>query len=102
MLLCMEIPSGFTYAFPKLEEAIEALAVGKGEIRGRLFLATKRFVITQAEDFPQDFRQEHSRLLEALTHSSKEKSPNQGTIKSVHDLRRKAASALAQELFSFY
>jgi hypothetical protein len=88
ILLCVKTPKDFTYAFGKLETAVEAL-VGEGAIRGRLFTARSHFVITQPEDFPEHLRAEHSQLVQALT-------PNP------HDLRPKQAAALAEKLFSFY
>jgi hypothetical protein len=84
----METPRDFTYAFGKLETAVEEL-VGEGAIRGRLFAARRHFGITQPEDFPEHLRDEHSQLIQALT-------PNP------HDLRPKQAGALAERLFSFY
>ena len=84
----METPSDFTYAFGRLETAVEAL-VGEGAIRGRLFEARLHFVITQPEDFPEHLRAEHSQLIQELT-------PNP------HELRPKQAGALAEKLFSFY
>jgi hypothetical protein len=88
ILSCMETPRDFGYAFGKLETAVEAL-VGEGAIRGRLFTTRRHFVITQAEDFPEHLRAEHSQLFQEIT-------PNP------HDLRPKQAGALAEKLFSFY
>jgi hypothetical protein len=84
----METPKGFTYAFGRLETAVEEL-VDERPIRGRLFKARLHFVITTSEDFPEHLRAEHSQLIEELT-------PNP------HDLRPKQAGALAKKLFSFY
>ena len=84
----METPRDFTYAFGKVETAVEAL-VGEGAIRGRLFTARRYFAITQPEDFPEHLRAEHSQLIQALT-------PNP------HDLRPKQAGVLAEKIFSFY
>jgi hypothetical protein len=71
-------PRGFTYAFSRLEQAIEEL-VGAGGVKERLEAAT----ITLAPIFPDDFPAGHLRDEYA-------------------DMTQEEAGSLAKSLFSLY
>ena len=63
----MADPVGFTYAFGKLEQAIEEL-VGAGEVKERLTLATMTLVPIFPDDFPAGhLRDEYADIRQALS-----------------------------------
>ena len=96
-------PVGFTYAFGKLEQAIEGL-VGAGGVKERLEAAA----ITLEPIFPDDFpaghlRDEYSDIRQALTGMPPEEEKGQGLIESTLEaITEEEAGTLAKSLFSLY
>ena len=63
----MADPVGFTYAFGKLEQAIEEL-VGAGGVKSRLKIATMTLVPIFPDDFPAGhLRDEYADIRQALS-----------------------------------
>jgi hypothetical protein len=95
-------PVGFTYAFGKLEKAIEEL-VGAGDVKERLEVAT----MTLAPIFPDDFpaghlRDEYADIHQALTWLPPEGS-GQGLLESTLEaMMEEEAGDLAKSLFWLY
>jgi hypothetical protein len=96
-------PVGFTYAFGKLEQAIEEL-VGAGDVKERLKVAT----MTLAPIFPDDFpaghlRDEYADIQQALSWLPPEEGSGQGLLESTLEaMTEEEAGALAKSLFSLY
>jgi hypothetical protein len=96
-------PGGFTYAFSRLEQAIEEL-VGAGGVKERLEAAT----ITLAPIFPDDFpaghlRDEYADIRQALTWLPSEEGSGQGSPESnLEAMTEEEAGSLAKSLFSLY
>ena len=95
-------PVGFTYAFGKLEQAIEEL-VGAGEVKERLTLATMTLVPIFPDDFPAGhLRDEYADIRQALARPPPEGS-GQGLLESTLEaMTEEEAGALAKSLFSLY
>lgn len=99
----MADPVGFTYAFSRLEQAIEEL-VGAGGVKERLEAAT----ITLAPIFPDDFpaghlRDEYADIRQALTWLPSEEGSGQGLLSSnLEAMTEEEAGSLAKSLFSLY
>ena len=99
----MADPVGFTYAFGRLEQAIEEL-VGAGDVKERLEVAT----MTLAPIFPDDFpaghlRDEYADIRQALTWLPSEEESAQGLPESTLEaLTEEEAGNLAKSLFSLY
>ena len=99
----MADPVCFTYAFGKLEQAIEEL-VGAGEVKDRLEAAT----ITLAPIFPEDFpaghlRDEYADIRQALSWLPPEEGSEQGLLESnLEAMTEEEAGELAKSLFSLY
>ncbi len=99
----MADPGGFTYAFGRLEQAIEEL-VGAGGVKERLEAAT----ITLAPIFPDDFpaghlRDEYADIRQALTWLPPEEGSGQGLVESdLEAMTQEEAGSLAKSLFSLY
>ena len=99
----MADPVGFTYAFGKLERAIEGL-VGAGGVKERLEAAA----ITLAPIFPDDFpaghlRDEYSDIRQALTGIHREEERGQGLVENTLEaMTEEEAGTLAKGLFSLY
>src|SRR5215217_7615211 len=75
-------PVGFTYAFGKLEQAIEEL-VGAGEVKERLTLATMTLVPIFPDDFPAGhLRDEYADIRQALSWLPPEEGSEQGLLES--------------------
>jgi hypothetical protein len=96
-------PGGFTYAFSRLEQAIEEL-VGAGDVKERLEAAT----ITLAPIFPDDFpaghlRDEYTDIRQALTWLPPEEGGGRGLAESnLEAMTEEEAGSLAKSLFSLY
>jgi hypothetical protein len=96
-------PVGFTYAFGRLEQAIEEL-VGAGGVKERLEAAT----ITLAPIFPDEFpaghlRDEYADIRQALTWLPPEEGSGQGLAESnLEAMTEEEAGSLAKSLFSLY
>jgi len=96
-------PGGFTYAFSRLEQAIEEL-VGAGGVKERLEAAT----ITLAPIFPDDFpaghlRDEYADIRQALTWLPSEEGSGQELAESTLEaMTEEEAGTLAKSLFSLY
>ena len=99
----MADPGGFTYAFSRLEQAIEEL-VGAGGVKERLEAAT----ITLAPIFPDDFpaghlRDEYADIRQALTWLPPEEGSGQGVLEStLKAMTEEQAGSLAKSIFSLY
>jgi hypothetical protein len=96
-------PVGFTYAFGKLEQAIEEL-VGAGEVKERLTLATMTLVPIFPDDFPAGhLRDEYADIQRALTWTSPGEGSEQGLLESTLEaMTEEEAGALAKSLFTLY
>jgi hypothetical protein len=93
-------PGGFTYAFGKLEQAIEEL-VGTGAIEERLDTAGKTLAPIFPDDFPEPLRAEYASIREALTWLPGDET--RGTAETTLDaMTEDEAGALARRLFSLY
>jgi hypothetical protein len=96
-------PGGFTYAFSRLEQAIEEL-VGAGDVKERLEAAT----ITLAPIFPDDFpaghlRDEYADIRQALTWLPPVEGSGRGLAESnLEAMTEEEAGSLAKSLFSLY
>jgi hypothetical protein len=96
-------PVGFTYAFGRLEQAVEEL-VGAGGVKERLEAAT----ITLAPIFPDEFpaghlRDEYADIRQALTWLPPEEGSGQGLAESTLEaMTEEEAGTLAKSLFSLY
>ena len=96
-------PGGFTYAFSRLEQAIEELVGARG-VKERLEAAT----ITLAPIFPDDFpaghlRDEYADIRRALTWLPPEEGSGQGLLSSnLEAMTEEEAGSLAKSLFSLY
>ena len=99
----MADPVGFTYAFGRLEQAIEEL-VGAGDVKERLEVAT----MTLAPIFPDDFpaghlRDEYADIRQALSWLPPEEESAQGLPENTLDaMTQEEAGNLAESLFSLY
>ena len=86
----MADPVGFTYAFGKLEQAIEEL-VGAGDVKERLEVATIALVPIFPDDFPAGhLRDEYADIRQALAWPPPEEGSGQGLLESTprgHDGR---------------
>jgi hypothetical protein len=96
-------PVGFTYAFGKLEQAIEEL-VGAGDVKERLKVATMTLVPIFPDDFPAGhLRDEYADIRQALTWLPPEEGSGQGLPESTLEaMTEEEAGALAKSLFSLY
>jgi hypothetical protein len=96
-------PVSFTYAFGKLEQAIEEL-VGAGDVKERLEVATMTLAPIFADDFPAGhLRDEYADIRQALTWSPPEEGRGQGLLEStLEGMTEEEAGALAKSLFSLY
>lgn len=96
----MSYPGGFTYAFAKLEQAIEEL-VGAGDVKERLDTAGRTLAPIFPDDFPEPLRTEYASIREALTWLPGEE--GKGTAETTLDaMTEDEAGALARRLFSLY
>ena len=99
----MADPGGFTYAFSRLEQAIEELVGARG-VKERLEAAT----ITLAPIFPDDFpaghlRDEYADIRQALTWLPPEEGSGQGLPESTLEaMTEEEAGSLAKSHFSLY
>jgi hypothetical protein len=96
-------PVGFTYAFGKLEQAIEEL-VGAGEVKERLTLATMTLVPIFPDDFPAGhLRDEYADIRQALASPPPQEGSRQGLLQSnLEAMTEEEAGELAKSLFSLY
>ncbi len=97
----MEIPSGFSYAFPKLAAAIEEL-VGAGDIKERLLAATMAAAPAMPEDFPEPLRTEFASIREALTWLPGGEDPRGMVGATIEAMAEDEADAIARRLLSLY
>jgi len=99
----MGYPQDFTYAFGKLEQAIEELVAGKGAIKSRLDTITKTMAPIFPEDFPESLREEYRSISEALAWIPPEEGSNQGLADATLEaMTEDEAGSLAERLFSLY
>jgi len=96
-------PVGFTYAFGKLEQAIEEL-VGAGDVKARLEAATMKLSPIFPKDFPAGhLRDEYADLRQALIWLPPEEGSGQGVLSStLKAMTEEQAGALAKSIFSLY
>jgi hypothetical protein len=96
-------PVGFTYAFGKLEQAIEEL-VGAGDVKERLKVATMTLVLIFPDDFPAGhLRDEYADIRQALAWPPPEEGSGQGLPESnLKAMTEEEAGVLAKSLFSVY
>ena len=98
----MGYPQGFTYAFGKVEQAIEEL-VGKGDIKSRLDTVTKTLAPISPDDFPEPLREEYGSISEALAWIPPEEGSKQGLIDATLEaMAEDEAGSIAERLFSLY
>src|SRR5215216_3853611 len=96
-------PVGFTYAFGKLEQAIEEL-VGAGDVKERLKVATMTLVPIFPDDFPAGhLPDEYADIRQALTWLPSEEGSGQGLPESTLEaMTEEEAADLAKSLLSLY
>jgi hypothetical protein len=96
-------PGGFTYAFAKLEQAIEHL-VGAGDIKTRMEAAAMVLAPIFPDDFPEGrMRDEYASIREALTWVSPEEGSTHGLLGSTLEvMAEEEAASLAKRLFFLY
>jgi hypothetical protein len=96
-------PVGFTYAFGKLEQAIEEL-VGAGEVKERLTLATMTLLPIFPDDFPAGhLRDEYADIRQALSWLPPEEESEHGLLESTLEaMTEEEAGDLAKSLFTLY
>jgi hypothetical protein len=96
-------PVGFTYAFGRLEQAIEEL-VGAGDVKERLEVAAMTLVPIFPDDFPAGhLRDEYADIRQALSWLPSEEGSRQGLPESTLEaMTEEEAADLAKSLFSLY
>jgi hypothetical protein len=96
-------PGGFTYAFGKLEQAIEEL-VGAGDVKERLEAASMTLAPIFHDDFPAGhLRDEYADIRQALTWLPPQEGSGQGVLSSTLEaMTEEEAGTLAKSLFSLY
>lgn len=96
----------FKYQFKFLYKAVEALAIGPGDIRDRMVYAGEQFVLLSPETMPESLREQFCEIRQYLTeHKAKPGAnfPNDSHVRVTMKRRRtKTAVLFAQKIWSFY
>jgi hypothetical protein len=89
------------YALGKLGVALSAL-VGPAEMKERLFTAGMVLLPVEPGDFPEELRNEYTRLWQSLTRLSEEE-PGQGTLHAtINAMSVEEAENTAQKILELY
>jgi hypothetical protein len=88
----------------RLKSAVEQLAVGRGDVKSRLFLAvTNQLVLANVPDVPElptRFRDELASILAELTARN---SPGQSSVQvTLHGMRLARAAGYAERIWTLY
>jgi hypothetical protein len=101
MMSGMEPRGDPLYALGKLGVALATL-VGPAEMKERLLAAGKVLVPVQPRDFPEELRNEYTRMWQSLTRLSEEE-PGQGTLHAtINAMSVEEAENTAQKILELY
>jgi hypothetical protein len=98
----MDNPPAFTYAFGKLEAAVEELK-GRGNVRQKLLDATMALALVSPEDFPDHLRGEYEQILEAVSWLPSQGGSNEGKVATtINEMPIKEAKSLVKRISALY